>query len=96
MRLTRNTQINHVQLAQHLSPYDPNFGQLSTIFAGLKASYGEGAAWTQMNAIVGQQAAMIGYVDDFKAMTWVTVAAIPLIFLLRRPGAPAATPVPSE
>lgn len=94
--LTRNTQINHVQLAQHLSPYDPNFGQLSTIFAGLKASYGEGAAWTQMNAIVGQQAAMIGYVDDFKAMTWVTVAAIPLIFLLRRPGAPAATPVPSE
>jgi DHA2 family multidrug resistance protein len=28
---------------------------------------------------------MIAYVDDFKALMWVTVAAMPLVLLLRRP-----------
>ena len=31
-------------------------------------------------------AAMVGYLDDFKAMMWVTLAAVPLVLLLRRPG----------
>ena len=38
-----------------------------------------------------QQAAMIAYVDDFKLVMIITLAAIPLVFLLRKP--PAAQPM---
>ena len=46
--------------------------------------YGEGAFWTVVNNLVNQQAAMIAYVDDFKALMWITLAAVPLVLLLRR------------
>ena len=38
---------------------------------------------------------MIGYIDDFKLMMFLTLAAIPLVFLLRKPGAPAAGGAPA-
>jgi MFS transporter, DHA2 family, multidrug resistance protein len=34
---------------------------------------------------------MIAYVDDFKLMMLVTLAAIPLLLLLRKPRGPAAS-----
>jgi DHA2 family multidrug resistance protein len=39
---------------------------------------------------VNQQALMISYIDDFKLMMIVTLCAIPLAFLLRRPKAVVA------
>ncbi|RWR27498.1 DHA2 family efflux MFS transporter permease subunit [Sinirhodobacter populi] len=90
--LTRNTQINHAELAQSISAYDPNFsaltgGSLAGTIRAIEMQYGEGAFWTMINQIVTQQASMIGYIDDFKAMMWMTLAAIPLVIFLRRPGA---------
>lgn len=32
---------------------------------------------------------MVAYIDDFTLMFWLTLASIPLIFLLREPGARA-------
>ncbi len=97
MLLVRNIQVNHMELAAGISALDPNFadaahGALGGAFRQLGATYGDGAMWTVINQIVTQQAAMVAYVDDFTAMMWVTVAAMPLILLLRRPGsaAPAA------
>lgn len=89
--LTRNTQINHTELVQKVSALDPDFTQLTNgPLAGalkmLSLKYGDGAVWTIVNQLVTQQAAMVGYVDDFKAMMWVTLAAVPLVLLLRRPG----------
>lgn len=45
------------------------------------------------NAEINRQAAMIAYVDDFWLMMWVTLAAVPLVLLLRppRPGGPRAS-----
>jgi DHA2 family multidrug resistance protein len=51
----------------------------------LQLKYGDGAAWTIVNQYVNQQAAMIAYIDDFKAMMWMTLAAVPLVLLIRRP-----------
>jgi len=93
--LTRNIQINHAELSERISALDPNFafaahGPLGSAFRGLGAEYGQGAVWTIVNQIVSQHAAMVAYIDDFKALMWVTLLAMPLIFLLRRPGHPGA------
>ncbi|WP_420342513.1 DHA2 family efflux MFS transporter permease subunit [Paenirhodobacter sp.] len=88
--LTRNTQINHAELSQYISDLDPNFaalsnGPLGSAMQMLQLKYGDGAAWTIVNQYVNQQAAMIAYIDDFKAMMWMTLAAVPLVLLIRRP-----------
>ena len=54
-------------------------------------------ALSQIDALVNQQSLMISYINDFKLMMIVTLCAIPLAMLLRKPkmvasagGAPAA------
>ena len=59
------------------------------------AASGDVAALSQIDGLVNAQALMISYVDDFKLMMIVTLCAIPLALLLRKPktavaGAPAA------
>ncbi|HTQ37010.1 MAG TPA: MDR family MFS transporter [Steroidobacteraceae bacterium] len=79
--LTRNTQILHSRLAEHLTPFTP--GLAGTSLAGLDAA-------------VSRQAAMLAYNNDFQLMLWLTLAALPLVILLR-PAArarAAAAPVP--
>ncbi|MGI6851069.1 DHA2 family efflux MFS transporter permease subunit [Mesorhizobium sp. 1B3] len=89
--LTRNTQVNHEELISAISPFNPLLWETSPAAAG-----GDPAALSQLNGLVTQQALMISYVDDFKLMMIVTLCALPLVFLLRRPrtqiasGAPAA------
>ena len=45
-----------------------------------------------VNGEINRQAAMVAYIDDFWLMMWVTLAAVPLVVLLRppRPGAAQA------
>ncbi|BCH26580.1 EmrB/QacA family drug resistance transporter [Mesorhizobium sp. L-8-10] len=88
--LTRNTQINHAELAQAITPFNPNLWASSPSAAG-----GDPAALTQLNGLVTQQALMISYVDDFKLMMIVTLCAMPLVFLLRKPRAPAQGGAPA-
>ncbi|PTV95065.1 DHA2 family multidrug resistance protein [Rhodobacter aestuarii] len=90
--LTRNTQINHTELVANISLLDPEFaarmsGQLGGLMQSLTLTRGEGAFWSVINQSVNAQAAMISYVDDFKAMMWVTLCAIPLALFLRKPTA---------
>lgn len=37
------------------------------------------------NQMVNRQAAMIAYLDDFYLMSWISLAAAPLVVLLRKP-----------
>ncbi|MGB3389615.1 MAG: DHA2 family efflux MFS transporter permease subunit [Pseudaminobacter sp.] len=84
--LTRNTQINHAELSAAITPFNPNL--LATSPA---AAMGDPAALAQLDGLVNAQALMISYVDDFKLMMLVTLCAIPLALLLRKPRlAPAA------
>lgn len=89
--LTRNVQINHVELSAGINPFNPVLGTLYPA-----AAAGNPAALAQVDKLVNAQALMIAYVDDFKLMMIVTLCAIPLVIFLRKPpsasvaGAPAA------
>jgi MFS transporter, DHA2 family, multidrug resistance protein len=80
--LTRNVQINHVELSSSISPFNPTLQALSPA-----AAAGNPAALAQLDQLVNAQALMISYVNDFKAMMLVTLLAIPLALLLRKPRA---------
>ncbi|MDB5541572.1 MAG: family efflux transporter permease subunit, partial [Devosia sp.] len=81
--LTNMVQVNQTVLGSHLTATSPEVAkQLPAILTGNQ----EWLAVAQL--LVQQQAAMVSYLDDFVLMTWVTLAAIPIVFLLR--GAKAA------
>ena len=85
--LSRNVQINHAELSAGLTAFDPALRQ-----ALPAAAQGAPGALAILEQMVGVQALMISYVADFKFMMLVTLAAIPLILLLR---APKPTPAPA-
>lgn len=77
--LTRNTQINHATLAQHLTPYTQQ------AFTASSGSMGFSTAdhFRIFNSSITHQATMIAYNDDYHLMMIVTLAVIPLLLLLR-------------
>jgi DHA2 family multidrug resistance protein len=82
--LTRNTQIVHASLTEHLTPFS----------ALVRAQINSGAptmrSLSALNAQVTEQAAMIAYNDDFKLMMWLSLAALPLVLVLRKAGGPTS------
>jgi DHA2 family multidrug resistance protein len=86
-RLAQGTQVNHALLAESVTPFRPllQFPEAwnPATTAGLVA----------LNNEVSRQAATMAYLQDFRLMMVVVLAAIPLLLLLRGPrrGA-AATP----
>jgi DHA2 family multidrug resistance protein len=82
--LTRNTQIMHATLGEHVSRYSP-------ILRARMPGGGSPSLPTLagLNATVTEQAAMIAYNNDFKLMMLLSLAAIPLVLLLRKGGTPA-------
>jgi DHA2 family multidrug resistance protein len=83
--LTRNTQIMHATLGEHVSRY-------SSVLRAQMPGGGSPTLRTLagLNATVTEQAAMIAYNNDFKLMMVLSLAAIPFVLLLRKGGAPAA------
>lgn len=79
MLLTRNTQIMHANMAEHITPY--NLQNLAFSSLHIDPTNLEGAS--MLNRIITNQASMIGYIDDYKLMMVLTIAVIPLILLLR-------------
>lgn len=78
--LAINLQANHAQLAEHATPFNRAFALPNIVaFWDLKDPAGLAA----LDAEINRQAAVIGYLNDFAFMMWVTVAAMPLILLLR-------------
>lgn len=78
--LTQNTQINHSELVKFINPYNPN---LTTVLPG--AATGDKQMLAVVDQLVNQQALMISYVNDFKFMMLITIAAMPLVFFLKMP-----------
>ncbi len=81
--LTRNVQVNHAELSQNISAYNP------VLKAALPAA---AAGDPQMLKIVNSyvvniQSLMVSYVDDFHLMMIVTLCAIPLALMLKKPKA---------
>ena len=88
--LTRNVQINHAELSTSINPFNPNLWAASP-----GAAMRDPMALSQLDGLVNQQSALIAYIDDFKLMMLVTLAAIPLALLLRKPRAAAARMAPA-
>ena len=80
--LARNIQTNHSVLGAHIP--NPGLGASDPLVTAVA-----GASTDQLLAmadgLVNQQAAMIAYLDDFKLMMILTIIALPLVFVLKRP-----------
>jgi DHA2 family multidrug resistance protein len=78
--LIRNIQINHAQMTDKITPYNPLLGFLPH---GLSPSNLHGASVLDME--VTRQATAIGYYDDFKLMAGLTCLMLPLLLIFRKP-----------
>lgn len=78
--LTRNVQVNHAELSTFINPYNPVVTE-----AYPTATTGSATVLQTLDGLVNIQAAMISYIDDFYLMMWVTLAAMPLALILKKP-----------
>jgi DHA2 family multidrug resistance protein len=89
--LVQNTQINHADIAQHVTAVnrlfdDPGIGQ----FWNPMTAAGRAA----LDALITQQAQVIAYIDDYKLLMIAVLAVIPLLMLFFKP--PRSTSPPAE
>jgi DHA2 family multidrug resistance protein len=80
--LVRNTQIVHASLVEKVTTASPALQDSAIASAYNLANLGGLAA---LNGEITRQASMIAYIDDFWLMFILTLAVIPLLFLIRPP-----------
>ena len=76
--LARNTQANRSGLVEGLNPFSPAWPFGTTMPDATSQLL---AVW---DGEINRQAAMVGYLNDFRAMTLCTLVVIPLLFLMQR------------
>jgi DHA2 family multidrug resistance protein len=81
--LVRNTEINHASIAAAITPFNHNLAQGAAAVIWNPLTRGGASA---LDLEINRQAASIAYIDDFKLMLLVSVAALPFLAFLRRPG----------
>jgi MFS transporter, DHA2 family, multidrug resistance protein len=85
--LTRNTQVNHAEIARSVTSVNRSFEDLTiTQFWDPVSSAGRAA----LDAVVTQQAQIIAYIDDYKLLMIATLAVIPLLVIFKKPPPSAA------
>ncbi|MGX8010893.1 DHA2 family efflux MFS transporter permease subunit [Mesorhizobium sp. ORM8.1] len=84
--LTQNVQVNHANISAYVTPFNQAFSD-PAIAQAMNPYTAAGRA--ALDGLVTLQATIISYVDDFKLMMILSLAAIPLVLLLRKPGTPA-------
>jgi DHA2 family multidrug resistance protein len=84
--LARGAQQHQAVMVSHLTPYDAAFQQRMQQLQGVFGSSAEGLqkAYAAVYGVVVRQANLLAFVDNFRLLTFVCVACIPLVFLLRR------------
>jgi len=80
--LSQRTQINHAAFADYITPFNLALKQ-----AAQAGGYGLGTTQglVGINAEVTKQAATLAYLQDFRLMMLVSLAALPLLLLLHHP-----------
>ena len=81
--LVRNTQVMHAVISEHVTPY--NDALRNPIVSGIWNMATE-MGRSALNGEITRQATIIAYNNDFKLIMIVALAALPLLFLLRRAG----------
>lgn len=80
--LVRNTVIAHASLVERVTYANPAWSDLAT---GSAYNLHRPAAAAALDSVITQQATMIAYIDDFWFMCILSVAVLPLVFLLKPP-----------
>lgn len=88
--LARNTQANHAAFADYINPFSLPLRQAVEIG---RYDLGTAQGLMAINSEVTRQAATLAYLQDFRLMMWITLCAVPLILLLRKP---ARQPSPAD
>jgi MFS transporter, DHA2 family, multidrug resistance protein len=79
--LTRNTQVNHADIAQHVTAVNRGFDAPQVVqFWNPLGAAGRAA----LDAVITQQAQIIAYIDDYKLLMIATLAVIPLLMVFKR------------
>jgi len=82
--LTRNTQVNHAEIVQHVTAVNRIFSN-PTIAQFWNPLTAPGRA--ALDAMITQQAQIIAYIDDYKLLMIATLAVIPLLIVFRQASA---------
>jgi len=85
--LTRNTQVNHAEIAQHVTSVNRMFEDpmIARFWNPLTA-----AGRAALDAVVTRQAQIIAYIDDYKLLMIATLAVIPLLIVFKEASGGAA------
>jgi len=83
--LVRNMQVNHATLADNITAYNRMFDKAAVLHA---MSPWTAAGRAALDGTVNMQAAIIAYMNDFKLLMILALAAMPLVLLLRKAGGP--------
>jgi DHA2 family multidrug resistance protein len=88
--LVRNFQINHAEIVAHVTPYDR---ALQSGAARAIWNWHFPVTRAALDAEVIRQSALIAYIDDFKFLMFLALAAIPIAWLFRIPNYLRTAPV---
>ncbi len=79
--LTRNTQVNHADIAQHVTAVNRALESPAvTQFWNPLTAAGRAA----LDAVITQQAQIIAYIDDYKLLMIATLAVVPLLIAFKQ------------
>ncbi len=78
-KLSSNLQAHHAGLAEFIEPF--SFALRQAVASGA-VDAGTPLGLSMLGAEVMRQAAMLAYLQDFRMMMWITLAAAPLVLLL--------------
>jgi DHA2 family multidrug resistance protein len=97
--LVRHAQLHQTELVRNLAPSLPEYQQNINSFSNFFLSYGDHAlaqqqAVARVGQLLGQQAELWSYVDDFRYMALACFCCVPLVWLLKR--VKGRAPVPAD
>lgn len=79
--LTTNTQVNHAEIARHVTAVNRIFSDptVAQVWNPLTA-----AGRAALDAMITQQAQIIAYIDDYKLLMIATIAVLPLLVVFKK------------
>jgi DHA2 family multidrug resistance protein len=82
--LTRNTQVNHADIAQYVTAFNRalDHPMIARLWNPVSA-----AGRAALDAVITRQAEVIAYIDDYKLLMIATIAVVPLLVVFKKPGA---------
>ncbi|HYM02179.1 MAG TPA: EmrB/QacA family drug resistance transporter, partial [Stellaceae bacterium] len=92
--LVYNTQVVHAALSEYVTPFNPMLrAPFMPSMWDMHSPFGMAA----LNYEITRQASMVAYVNDFTMMMVITLAAVPLLALMRNPRKlPGGVPLAEE